>query len=84
MKFVSFEDTTGIYETVFFPKAYDQFCHMLNATRPYILKGRVEEAFDAVTMNVHWMGFLDSGTKEGFRRYNRNREPAQGKSLPAG
>jgi len=39
MKFVSFEDTTGIYETVFFPKVYNQFCHMLNEMRPYVLKG---------------------------------------------
>jgi error-prone DNA polymerase len=63
MKFVSFEDQTGIYETVFFPKAYNRFCHMLNAARPYILKGRVEEAFGAITMTVNWIGFLD--------KYNR-------------
>jgi error-prone DNA polymerase len=60
MKFVSFEDTTGIYETVFFPKAYNRFCHMLNAARPYILKGRVEEAFGALTLNVEDLRFLDA------------------------
>ena len=49
MKFVSFEDPTGIYETVFFPKPYTKYCHMLNATRPYILKGKVEESFGAIT-----------------------------------
>jgi error-prone DNA polymerase len=59
MKFISFEDTTGTYETVLFPKVYYQFCHILNATRPYILKGQVEEAFSAITLNVHWIGFLD-------------------------
>jgi error-prone DNA polymerase len=59
MKFVSFEDPTGIYETVFFPKAYNKYCHMLNATRPYILKGKMEEAFGAITMTVNWIGFLD-------------------------
>ena len=59
MKFVSFEDPTGIYETVFFPKPYNQYCHMLNATRPYILKGKVEEAFGAITVTVNWIGFLD-------------------------
>jgi error-prone DNA polymerase len=57
MKFVSFEDTTGIYETVFFPKVYHRFCHMLNDMRPYILKGKVEEDFTAVTLTVHWIGF---------------------------
>jgi error-prone DNA polymerase len=59
MKFVSFEDQTGIYETVLFPKVYNQCCHMLNASRPYVLKGKVEEAFDAITLTVHWIDFLD-------------------------
>jgi DNA polymerase III alpha subunit len=59
MKFVSFEDTTGLYETVFFPKVYHQFCHMLNEMRPYILKGKVEEDFGSITMTVNWIGFLD-------------------------
>jgi len=59
MKFISFEDTTGIYETVFFPKVYNRFCHMLNATRPYILKGKVDEDFGAINMTVNWIGFLD-------------------------
>jgi len=59
MKFVSFEDTTGLYEAVFFPKAYHRFCHMLNAMRPYLLKGKVEEDFTAVTLTVDWIDFLD-------------------------
>jgi error-prone DNA polymerase len=45
MKFVSFEETTGIYEAVFFPKVYNTYCHMLNAARPYILKGKVDMDF---------------------------------------
>jgi len=59
MKFVSFEDTTGIYETVLFPKVYDRFCHMLNEMRPYLLKGKVEQDFTAITLTVHWIEFLD-------------------------
>jgi DNA polymerase III alpha subunit len=64
MKFVSFEDTTGIYETVFFPKVYNRFCHMLNEMRPYLLKGKVEEDFTAVTLTVHWIEFLDKVKRE--------------------
>jgi len=60
MKFVSFEDLTGLYEAVFFPKTYNRYCHMFNTSRPYILKGQVEEDFSAITLTVHWMGFLDS------------------------
>jgi len=59
MKFVSFEDTTGLYEAVFFPKAYDQYCHMLHGSRPYILKGKVEEDFSSITLTVYWIEFLD-------------------------
>ena len=64
MKFVSFEDPTGIYETVFFPKAYNRFCHMLNASRPYILKGRVDREFGALTLTVDWIGFLDRDKRQ--------------------
>ena len=66
MKFLSFEDTTGSYETVcilyryvLFPKVYNRYCHILNATRPYILKGKVEEDFGSINVNVNWLGFLD-------------------------
>ena len=59
MKFVSFEDTTGIYETVFFPKVYHRFCHMLNDMRPYLLKGKVEQDFTALTLTVNGIEFLD-------------------------
>jgi len=58
MEFISFEDTTAIYETVFFPKAYTKFCYMLSHSRPYILKGKVEEEFGAVTLNVSQVKFL--------------------------
>jgi len=59
MKFISFEDRTGIYETVFFPGVYHRYCHMLNASRPYIIKGRVEEDSGSININVEWIGFLD-------------------------
>jgi hypothetical protein len=52
---------------VLFPKIYHRYCHMLNATRPYILKGKIEENFGAITMTVNWIGFLD--------KYRENRAP---------
>lgn len=58
MEFISFEDTTAIYEAVFFPKTYQNFCYMLSHSRPYILKGKVEEEFGAVTLNVSQVKFL--------------------------
>ena len=59
MKFVSFEDPTGIYEAVFFPKVYHLYCNMLNGSRAYIIRGRVEEDFGAINVQVNWIGFLD-------------------------
>jgi DNA polymerase III alpha subunit len=59
MKFISFEDTTGLYEAVLFPKVYHRFCHILGSSRPYILEGRVEEDFGSLSLTVNWLGFLD-------------------------
>jgi len=72
MKFISFEDTTGIYETVFFPKVYHRYCHMLNASRPYVMKGRVEEDSGSMNVNVGWIGFLDRHKGQGLSPSNIN------------
>ncbi len=52
MKFVTFEDETGIVETTFFPRAYHRFCHLLEPGRPYMLSGRVEKNWDVATVTV--------------------------------
>ena len=78
MKFVSFEDTTGISETVFFPKTYSRFCHMLNAFRPFVLKGRVQDP---------GRGRHPDGGGDGFRAYcsvQRERNESPGLSHGSG
>jgi error-prone DNA polymerase len=77
MKFVSFEDTTGLYEAVFFPKAYNHYCHMLHGSRPYILKGKVEEDFSSITLTVHWIGFLDRYRQDLYKPPKKNGEVRQ-------
>jgi error-prone DNA polymerase len=52
MEFISFEDTSALYETTFFPQAYARFCHILNRSRPYVLTGAVEEEFGAIALTV--------------------------------
>jgi len=52
MEFLTFEDETGLVETTFFPKAYGRFCAILDKNRPFILYGKVEEDFGAVTLTV--------------------------------
>jgi DNA polymerase-3 subunit alpha/error-prone DNA polymerase len=52
MEFLTFEDETGLLETTFFPEAYRRFCHLLDRERPYLLSGKVEEDWGAVTLTV--------------------------------
>ena len=52
MKFVSFEDDTGIVETTLFPRTYHRFCHILDYGRPFLLSGKVEENWGASTLTV--------------------------------
>jgi DNA polymerase-3 subunit alpha/error-prone DNA polymerase len=52
MEFLTFEDETGIVETTFFPAVYHRFCHMLDWGRPYLLSGRIEQDWGAVTLTV--------------------------------
>ncbi|UCD88649.1 MAG: DNA polymerase III subunit alpha, partial [Desulfobacterales bacterium] len=52
MEFLTFEDETGLIETTLFPKVYRRFCSILDRSRPFILYGKVEEDFGAVTMTI--------------------------------
>jgi DNA polymerase-3 subunit alpha/error-prone DNA polymerase len=52
MEFLTFEDETGIVETTFFPQTYRRFCHILDHQRPYLLTGKVEENWGALTLTV--------------------------------
>ncbi|NOY59515.1 MAG: DNA polymerase III subunit alpha, partial [Calditrichaeota bacterium] len=58
MEFISFEDTTAIYETTFFPKAYSKFVRFLSRSRPYVLEGTVYSHYGATTLTVDTVSFL--------------------------
>lgn len=58
MEFISFEDTTAIYETTFFPKAYSKFVSLLSRSRPYVLEGTVHSHYGATTLTVDTVSFL--------------------------
>jgi len=53
MEFLTFEDDTGLIETVFFPKAYRRFCAVLDRSRPFVLHGKVDVDFGAVSLSVN-------------------------------
>jgi DNA polymerase-3 subunit alpha/error-prone DNA polymerase len=52
MRFVTFEDETGVVEATLFPAVHRRFCHMLDWGRPYLLWGKVEENFGVATLTV--------------------------------
>ena len=52
MKFLTFEDDTGIMETTFFPRVYNQFSHVMDYGRPYLISGTVDENWGAITLTV--------------------------------
>lgn len=54
MEFFTFEDQTGIFETVFFPKPFRRFCQDLDMGHAYLLHGLVESEFDVVSLNVDY------------------------------
>ena len=66
MAFISFEDTTALYETIFFPDAFRKYCSRFTPVRPYLLRGVVEDDLGAISLHVEEMGFLGRG--EVFRK----------------
>ncbi|MBW2131133.1 MAG: DNA polymerase III subunit alpha [Deltaproteobacteria bacterium] len=60
MEFVTFEDDTGLFDTVFFPEAYRRSCRILDKSRPFLLSGKVEEEFGALTVTVHHVSAHES------------------------
>jgi error-prone DNA polymerase len=52
MEFVSFEDETDIFETVFFPDAYRRYCHLLNRDVPFLLFGKVSQDLSAISLEI--------------------------------
>ncbi|MHC1724605.1 MAG: DNA polymerase III subunit alpha [Syntrophobacteraceae bacterium] len=54
MEFFTFEDKSGIFETVFFPKPFRRFCQDLDMSHAYLIHGRVESEFDVVSLTAEY------------------------------
>jgi DNA polymerase III alpha subunit len=59
MEFVTFDDGHGLIETVIFPDVYRKVVSLLFGTGPYVMRGRVEESYGAVTLTVTALDRLD-------------------------
>ena len=60
MMFVSFEDTECLFETTFFPRAYQRFAHLFTSRGPYVVEGTVEEDHTVYTINVEGLRMINA------------------------
>ncbi|MBN2415587.1 DNA polymerase III subunit alpha [bacterium] len=72
MAFISFEDKTALYETVFFPRAFSRYSSRFSPVKPCLLRGRIDEEFGALSLHVDELSFLNrrsaGGREAGGRR----------------
>jgi error-prone DNA polymerase len=68
MEFITFEDSTALYDATLFPDIYRRCCHLLSSDRPYVVRGLVEEEFGVVTLTVSNLKLLESPTHAALHR----------------
>ena len=59
MQFATFDDGDGLVEAVLFPEVYRTRGHVLFDQGPFLLKGKVEEEFGAITLTVTHLERVD-------------------------
>jgi DNA polymerase-3 subunit alpha/error-prone DNA polymerase len=58
MSFLTFEDETAMYETVIFPKVYEQYNRLLFDQLPLLVRGWVKDDHGAVSLEVNQVALL--------------------------
>jgi error-prone DNA polymerase len=76
MKFVTWEDETGVLECVLFPKVYEKYGKRLEALAPYRMRARVDVEFGTWILNVFDV--------ERLKPEGRIRSAAHGRPAPLG
>jgi error-prone DNA polymerase len=59
MEFATFDDGTGLVETVLFPDVFRDRGHVLFDQGPFIFRGKVEEEFGGITVTITQLDRLD-------------------------
>lgn len=52
MQFLTLEDEHGLFEVTCFPKVFQRYRSLVGTLGPYVVEGRVEERYDAITLNA--------------------------------
>ena len=58
LEFVTFEDETDIFECVMFPESYKEFGDLLNWETLFVIRGKVEEAYQTYTVTIEKLASL--------------------------
>jgi DNA polymerase III alpha subunit len=67
MEFATFDDGHGLVEAVIFPEVYKARVHVLFDQGPFLLRGKVEEEYGAVTLTVAGIERVDRVGRVGRR-----------------
>jgi DNA polymerase III alpha subunit len=59
MEFATFDDGTGLIETVLFPQVFHDRGHVLFDQGPFLIRGKVEEEFGVVTLTITHLDRLE-------------------------
>ena len=62
MMFLSFEDTTALYETVLFPQQYRRLAPWTLTRGPYLVEGIPRDEHGAITVEVQELRLLEQGS----------------------
>jgi len=58
MEFLTLEDEYGLWECTMFPSVYRKYARIIGPWGPYLIEGRVEEQYGAVSVNINRLKLL--------------------------
>jgi len=58
MEFLTLEDEEGIFEVTLFPREYQRYGHLIRSVGPYVVEGKVESQYGAVTITAKKVSLL--------------------------
>ncbi len=58
MEFLTLEDETGLVEVTLFPKVYQKYGHLVRSRGPFVVEGKVEDQFGALTVSAQDLRLL--------------------------
>ena len=58
MQFLTLEDEYGLFEVTCFPRIFQRYRSLVGTLGPYVVEGKVEERYDAITLNAEKISLM--------------------------